>query len=90
MYICIYLICYLSNKLKGSNRLIITTFLGNILTQLELNKCVDQFWRLLEFVRKIFFIIDHHLARHFLYYVECLSSPLPILCSQIITPFLIQ
>ena len=33
--------------------------------------------------------IDQHLARHFLYYVERISSPPPFLCSQIITPFLL-
>ena len=31
--------------------------------------------------------IDRQLARHFVYYVECLSSPPPF-SSQIITPFL--
>ena len=36
---------------------------------------------------KTYFKIDQHLARHFEYYGECLSSPPPILCSQIITPF---
>ena len=37
-----------------------------------------------------FFKIDKHLARHFVYYVECFSSPRPFLCSQIINFFLIQ
>ena len=31
---------------------------------------------------------DQYFARHFVYYVECLSSPPSFLCSQIITPFL--
>ena len=32
--------------------------------------------------------IDQHLARHFEFYVECLSSPPPLFqYSQIITPF---
>ena len=40
---------------------------------------------------KRYYIIDQHLARHFKYKGECLSSPPPILCGQIIlTPFLIQ
>ena len=34
--------------------------------------------------------IDQHLTRHFKYNSGCLSSPPPFLCSQIITPFLIQ
>ena len=34
------------------------------------------------------FKIDQHLPRHFVYYVECFSSPPPFLCSQIIIPFL--
>ena len=33
-------------------------------------------------------IIDQHLARHFVNYVACLSSPPHFLCSQIITPFI--
>ena len=37
--------------------------------------------------RYFIIIIDQHLARHFLYFVACLSSPLPFLCSQIIIPF---
>ena len=37
---------------------------------------------------KRYFKIDKHFARHFVYYVECLSSPPPFLCSQIIIPFL--
>ena len=37
---------------------------------------------------KRYFKIDQHLARHFLYYIERLSSPPYFLCSQIITPFL--
>ena len=34
--------------------------------------------------------IDQRLARHFVYYVECRSSPPPFLCSQLITPFMIS
>ena len=34
------------------------------------------------------FKIDQQLARHFVYYGACLSSPPLFLCSQIITPFL--
>ena len=39
-------------------------------------------------VDKRYFKIDQHLARHFVYNVNCLSSPPPFLCSQVITPFL--
>ena len=39
---------------------------------------------------KRYSIIDQHLARHFKYNGECLSSPPPFLGGQIITPFLIQ
>ena len=38
--------------------------------------------------QKIYFKIDQHLARHFVYYVEYLSSHPPFLCSQIIPFFL--
>ena len=41
-----------------------------------------------EVTKDIFKYIDQHLARHFVYDVECLSSPPPFLCSQIITIFL--
>ena len=37
---------------------------------------------------KRYFKIDQHLARHFVYFAECLSSPPPFPCSQIITSFL--
>ena len=37
---------------------------------------------------KRYFKIDQHLARYFVYYVECLSLPFPFLCSQIITPLI--
>ena len=37
---------------------------------------------------KRYFKIDQHLARYFVYNVECLSSHPPFLCSQIITPLL--
>ena len=33
---------------------------------------------------------DQYFARHFVYYVECLSSPPFFLCSQLIIPFLHQ
>ena len=36
---------------------------------------------------KRYFEIDQHLARHCLYYDECIN-PTPFLCSQLITPFL--
>ena len=36
---------------------------------------------------KRYFKIDQHLARHFVYYVECLSSPSPFLSNQMITLF---
>ena len=39
-------------------------------------------------INKRYFKIDQYLGRHFVYHVECLSSPPPFLCSQIITPFL--
>ena len=39
---------------------------------------------------KRYFKIDQHSARHFVYFVECLSSPPLFLCSPIITLFLIQ
>ena len=35
--------------------------------------------------KKLYFKIDQHLARHFVYYVVCLSSPPHFLCRQIIT-----
>ena len=37
---------------------------------------------------KRYFKIDQHLVRHFVNYVECLSSTPSFLCSQIIIPFL--
>ena len=37
---------------------------------------------------KGYFKIDQPLARHFVYYAQCLSSPPPFLCSLIITHFL--
>ena len=45
------------------------------------------------YIKYILFIkdlseIDQHLALNFVYYVECLSSPPPFLCSLIIIPFL--
>ena len=40
------------------------------------------------YLSKRYFRIDQHLARHFECKVECLSSPPPFLCSQIIIPFL--
>ena len=39
-------------------------------------------------VKDMYFKIDQHLAWFFVYYVECLLSPPPFLCSQIVTPFL--
>ena len=39
-------------------------------------------------VTKRYFKIDQHLAWHFVFYVECLSSLTPFICSQIITHFL--
>ena len=39
---------------------------------------------------KRYFKIDQHLARHFEYYCEFLSSAPLFKCSLIITPFLIQ
>ena len=37
--------------------------------------------------RKIYFIIDQQIARHFVQYSECLSHPLPFYATQIINPF---
>ena len=37
-------------------------------------------------LKKRYFRIDQHLARHFVNYGEGLSSPPPFLCSQTITP----
>ena len=40
-------------------------------------------------IMKRYFKIDQHLARHFDYYIECLSRPPPpFLYSHIITPFI--
>ena len=38
-------------------------------------------------MRKRYFKIDQHLARHFVFYGECLSNG-GFLCSQNVTPFL--
>ena len=44
----------------------------------------QQLW---DCIKKIYFKIDQHLARHFMYYGMYLSIPPPFLCSQIITSF---
>ena len=38
--------------------------------------------------KKIYFKIDQHLVRYFVYYGSCLLNPNSLLCSQIITSFL--
>ena len=43
---------------------------------------------IVDIFKKRYLKIDQHLTWYFVYYVECLSSPPPFLCSQIITPFL--
>ena len=40
------------------------------------------------FLKNRYSKINKHLARHFVYYCECLSIPSPFLCSQIINHFL--
>ena len=37
---------------------------------------------------KIYFIIDQQIARHFVQFSECLSSPIHSYATQIIKPFL--
>ena len=41
-----------------------------------------------ESINKRYLKVDQHLARHFVYFGECLSNPPLFLSSQIITPFL--
>ena len=90
----IYFLQYISCKLRNlffllnilnSISCFITFNLSLIKKAFRSKKLGDCFLRV---STKRYFKIDLHLARHFVYYVECFSSPPPFQCNKIITSFL--